>query len=1377
MFALVKKKFSSLSLIFLLISCRSLFAMDLLGNSGVSVTPTTNSDPTSLLDNSGVSNSSGNQTNTNNGNNQNSNTTSLVSGSSGQLQNPADLNKDDTNTNDLTQAEQAAQISLLQATIPKTNSQNIALGVITSPNASVSEKGSVIANRHTTPGQYIQGKQTAGALQMTFQNKKDSPPLAHLTSSLSQSTYVAVKQTANMKQGLFSDGTLSQLYGNLVSAMENTKGFLPIFNKLHIETLHQIYEYLIGIYTALNMTHIDDLESYITLESLYGMNKKTLIINRLIDVIEAQLNQALRALMPKLPENTATHIGMSATKLSAGTRTDLLMVDMERVVFSTFGLQLGITADQWQSVYNQLNTAVNQTNNNYLTSLQEPLKQILIKINEYLTTSMLLPQSSSPLSLGATVGSSSSVSISGYPTPVPSALSYQTTITKAASSGKLLPFLSLFKQLSSDEHTVLIDALDLVTAHLSQNQQLLDATSLEAKLQATTSVDPLTVGEYNILVNIVRNVGFAAPVNTDIKAIQAIFPDLASASPTALSPEDRTVLNGVIAYLALEYEKTSVSGIIDNITAIQKLLTEKQDQLTSTEQLQFKQLSGLSAVQKGQIQIIATDLKPDPTSLSNYPKEQQTTIAQGLIALGNNTFYSAGETNAVAFTTAEQSLLSQLGNGIQAGTTSTTQLNSATNDAYTKAINAFAAFNPGPFTIQDASNFLDNFPPANEPASISDPSTPPTQAQIEQAKQNDTTQADALATASKDVDLDNYIEQRTPSELVVLLAVFQSMGNLIESRIRQHEQQALSFSQIFSQEPNLQRQLFGETTFAQYQDLINITYAFYPNDATKKAAESIADLTDQQRTSLGQLCSLLVIPTDKNAAQKFLPQTTTPQDSNPTATPTDSVKHGFLEQIESIYLQDPLMQALIDKSTPNQTLPLQNLLKKVQNYNFKFTDLTADDKTLVEGFVADYVSLLQNQQTQGLNKVPSSQTDNKGLAQAPHPPATQEAIDVEDVASMLHAYTNLKDMQNAYVNALGQYLNFFTPYTATLNNDLKDAGSSTASNQYLGLTEFSSYAQSISQALEGTPLDTLNPPLFFYNKTTLKNVDILPVLAKMVEGTQHVPLPTFGLDAATSQKSSDNYVTVKVNDSATGVVQINVPSLYVQQTSTSPKYSPKFFFKDENGNPFANRTDEAFPALSAPVSSKDTSANLDSTITFQTVYNKSTPWLMKQSVPAQDPDKNYTYIYLPSQKTKPKGQEGVYVNIPVISQDMADKTNVLVRLYEQKIVPQPDWLNSEQGVITMLRVCLGDFASALVLDDQIFDPCLQYIYRKSLSTLTAMPNGLPKNTSIDMSASLMNELSQSCQLLLIQEYAQDKNLQDDTTTIQEPQNASSSQSS
>ena len=132
---------------------------------------------------------------------------------------------------------------------------------------------------------------------------------------------------------IFSDdaqlGELLTIFLTNLNANETAKGFTVYFTKIHLIIFDQFYKYLTKIYTVFNMTHLDTLKDYLTQDMQQGLTKKTLIINHLINIIEAQSNGAIRARFPTLPANLATYAGNVLMKHDYGADLSILIENAE----------------------------------------------------------------------------------------------------------------------------------------------------------------------------------------------------------------------------------------------------------------------------------------------------------------------------------------------------------------------------------------------------------------------------------------------------------------------------------------------------------------------------------------------------------------------------------------------------------------------------------------------------------------------------------------------------------------------------------------------------------------------------------------------------------------------------------------------------------------------------------------------------------------------------------------------------------------------------------------------------------------------------------------------------------------------------------------
>lgn len=118
--------------------------------------------------------------------------------------------------------------------------------------------------------------------------------------------------------------TLSAKFDTLINELIKNPKFIPFFRKIHLNILNELYKYLMNIYTNFNLQHVGikevqdsqgksslkfNIPLFLHNEKEYDQNKKTLIINHFINVIESQMNGAIRSVMPKIPHLFATYSG------------------------------------------------------------------------------------------------------------------------------------------------------------------------------------------------------------------------------------------------------------------------------------------------------------------------------------------------------------------------------------------------------------------------------------------------------------------------------------------------------------------------------------------------------------------------------------------------------------------------------------------------------------------------------------------------------------------------------------------------------------------------------------------------------------------------------------------------------------------------------------------------------------------------------------------------------------------------------------------------------------------------------------------------------------------------------------------------------------
>lgn len=135
------------------------------------------------------------------------------------------------------------------------------------------------------------------------------------------------------------DAALAGQLDDFLNSVKSDDYFLVYFSRIHLILLHTLYNYLTKIYTTFNLTHIDTIWDYIHNEATQALNKKTLIINHLVNLIEAQANQSFRARFPGLPQMVATHAGFTMLLHDYGAELNLLIEKQEEAIFTDTGAQ------------------------------------------------------------------------------------------------------------------------------------------------------------------------------------------------------------------------------------------------------------------------------------------------------------------------------------------------------------------------------------------------------------------------------------------------------------------------------------------------------------------------------------------------------------------------------------------------------------------------------------------------------------------------------------------------------------------------------------------------------------------------------------------------------------------------------------------------------------------------------------------------------------------------------------------------------------------------------------------------------------------------------------------------------------------------------
>jgi hypothetical protein len=169
------------------------------------------------------------------------------------------------------------------------------------------------------------------------QNKYTTPLGTRICARRFNVSYMRAHTEKNHPSGsvLFpANNSLANLFDIFLTAIENDSYFLVYFSRIHLLILHELYTYLTKIYSCFNMNHANSLTDYLTNETAQALNKKTLIINHLVTLIERQSNQAILSRFPALPQHLATNAGFTLLQHDYGADLDLLLEQEEEQAFS-----------------------------------------------------------------------------------------------------------------------------------------------------------------------------------------------------------------------------------------------------------------------------------------------------------------------------------------------------------------------------------------------------------------------------------------------------------------------------------------------------------------------------------------------------------------------------------------------------------------------------------------------------------------------------------------------------------------------------------------------------------------------------------------------------------------------------------------------------------------------------------------------------------------------------------------------------------------------------------------------------------------------------------------------------------------------------------
>ncbi len=333
---------------------------------------------------------------------------------------------------------------------------------------------------------------------------------------------------------LFNDPELGRAYQNFIDAVHEVPTFIPMFRNLHIVALHQIYTHLVGIYITLNMTYITDIKSYLALEKRFGLNKKTLIINQLVKVIQSQLTQALLTLLPGVPLSYSIQSGMRTIHRDTLSNPDALVLDLETAVLTAIGASPVSNNDAIQ----------------LYSTLTSPEAQELIRRNKEINIRDL-EQGLKIIYQGA-----------GFVKP----LVKNRPVAQAV-----------------------VAAINTIVGEHAQNTSESNYQQIIKTIESG-STEGMTKQQMNIFKETIKQLVYGVPLSQQVSIAEQLGKMINSNNEESLSPEVLNAFNGVLGFVLQSYEQRT-STMLEAIVKKLGVLNPEMQTLTPMEQIQLKNLA------------------------------------------------------------------------------------------------------------------------------------------------------------------------------------------------------------------------------------------------------------------------------------------------------------------------------------------------------------------------------------------------------------------------------------------------------------------------------------------------------------------------------------------------------------------------------------------------------------------------------------------------------------------------------------------------------------------------------------------------------------------------------------------------------------------
>ena len=149
-----------------------------------------------------------------------------------------------------------------------------------------------------------------------------------------------------------SDSGIAGLFDTFIGKLKTHGTFVHYFEKLQLAILYKLYDYLVNLYTNLNITFSKDIWDHLRMEEEYNLNTKTLIVNHLLALVSGQIDSFIAGSSKSLHKATRLFSGKRLLKHDYNSSFHIFVLQSEKEFVDAYtqpitkGYQKSVAAGQ-----------------------------------------------------------------------------------------------------------------------------------------------------------------------------------------------------------------------------------------------------------------------------------------------------------------------------------------------------------------------------------------------------------------------------------------------------------------------------------------------------------------------------------------------------------------------------------------------------------------------------------------------------------------------------------------------------------------------------------------------------------------------------------------------------------------------------------------------------------------------------------------------------------------------------------------------------------------------------------------------------------------------------------------------------------------------